>query len=191
MKKTKRKFRASQFYLSLGALVLAYLLNLVFLRYRIVPLSIDNPANQAQLLENATPLKSSSSVHYPQIIIPKIKVTLPIYKSTLKRGVWETSSRGISHANTTPIPGEPGNSILYGHNWPNMLKNLPKLQPGDEVIIRHSSDRSAVFLITDTATINPEDTSLTRQTPDTRITLYTCTGWLDSSRFVVIAKPAL
>jgi sortase (surface protein transpeptidase) len=45
------------------------------------------------------------------------------------------------------------------------------------------------FKVEYTATVDPSQTYIIDNTKDTRITLYTCTGFLDSKRFVVVAFP--
>lgn len=86
------------------------------------------------------------------------------------------------------MPGEPGNSILYGHNWTSLFGNLPKTKPGERVDIGFSDGSMQQFIVEYTSIVSPDEIEIIEQTEDTRITLYTCTGFLDSKRFVVVAK---
>lgn len=116
-----------------------------------------------------------------ELIIEELQIKLPI--------LGETTTEGISHLTTTPLPGEPGNSVLYGHNWPVLLSNLTKAKPGQKLQIKYSDNSEKIFMITTTQVVSPNQIGVIDQTTDTRITLYTCIGFLDRERFVVTAMP--
>jgi sortase (surface protein transpeptidase) len=133
-------------------------------------------------ISSYTPIKRVSNAGYesidtitpypPQYIeIPDLKIKLPIIPSKITGGKWETTSKGVSYLETSPIPGEKGNSILYGHNWEKLLGRLVKIKTGAKIVITYS------------------DSSILNQTEDERMTIYTCTGFLDSMRFIVVAFP--
>lgn len=123
------------------------------------------------------------------ISIPKIFKTLPIIPSKINKGKWETTEQGISFLTSTPNPGQKGNSVLYGHNYKSLLGNLAKIKPGDEIIVTFSDNSKRTFVVDTTAEVSPIQTDIIDNTNDTRITLYTCSGFFDSKRFVVVAKP--
>ena len=95
---------------------------------------------------------------------------------------------GLSYLSSSPIPGEWGNSILYGHNWPNLFGPLKKIQKGDPVEVELSSGQTRTFEVVMTDTVTPNQTHILSKTDDVRLTLYTCTGFLDRNRFVVTAR---
>ena len=78
---------------------------------------------------------------------------------------------------------------MYGHNWTSLLKNLPQVRTGERVYVIMEDGTKREFKIEYTATVNSDQTYIIDNTPDTRITIYTCVGFLDSKRFVVVAKP--
>lgn len=123
------------------------------------------------------------------IIINKINVSLPLYDASIRNGVWEASTLGVSHLDSTPVPGNPGNSVLYGHNWPNLLGGLLDISPGDTITIYYDNGATEDFRVQLTQEVSPTQVSVLDQTEETRITVYTCSGFLDSKRFVVIASP--
>lgn len=122
-----------------------------------------------------------------RITIKKLDIDLPIYPATLLNGQWEASTEGVSYLQSSVIPGELGNSILYGHNWRNLLGNLPNAHPGQEVIIEFDDHSKEKFMIEYTTIVSPKNINILDPSDDTRLTLYTCTGFLDSKRFVVVA----
>lgn len=124
----------------------------------------------------------------PQIIsLPSIGKTLPILPSVIKGDSWETTSSGISHLSSSPTPGEKGNSILYGHNWPNLLGDLRKVKPGETFTITLSDGSIKSFTVAYVSVISSANVAILEQSKDSRVTLYTCTGFLDSKRLVVTA----
>lgn len=136
------------------------------------------PQVQACLVHTAFP---------SQLVIPSIQVNLPIVQSSIKQGEYETTNNGISYLLGTPIPGEAGNSILYGHNFTSILGNLPRIKPGAEIDIYFADKTRKKFIVSYTSEVTPYQTDILKQSEDKRITLYTCSGFLDTKRFVVIA----
>ena len=121
------------------------------------------------------------------IKIPSIDRELPIVPSKINNNVWETTKIGVSYLSTSPVPGEIGNSVLYGHNYPNLLKDLTKVKVGDEIVIIFENGGEKKFEVRFTQEVGPNQSSILNPTDDRRITLYTCSGFLDSKRFVVTA----
>ena len=117
-------------------------------------------------------------------------MNLPIVPSTIKNGVWETTDKGVSYLVQSPVPGNYGNSILYGHNWTKLLANLVYIKPGQTFEIEYSDGSIEKFTIQTTAIVLPSDVSVLRDSRNPLVTLYTCTGPFDSKRFVVTARPS-
>lgn len=78
---------------------------------------------------------------------------------------------------------------MYGHNWTSILGNLPKVKTGDVITVTMHDGKKKDFRIEYTAVVTPDQDYIIDNTNDVRLTLYTCTGFLDSKRFVVVAKP--
>lgn len=132
--------------------------------------------------------KSNSSEITPvRIIIPTLKIDNGIYPAEIDNGNWESTTKGVSYLSSTPVPGESGNSVLYGHNWPSLLGNLTKIKPGEKIEIVMNTGEKKKFTVEFTSIVDPDQTHILSQTTDTRITLYTCIGFLDSKRFVATA----
>lgn len=132
-----------------------------------------------------TIVRSRSNPKY--IEIKSLDISLPIEPAVIKNGQWESTAKGISYLTSSPLPGEKGNSILYGHNWSNLLGRLPNIKTGDKIIIHFDNGSLKTFTTEYTITVTPDQTHILLPSNDNRITLYTCTGLLDSKRFVAIA----
>ena len=117
--------------------------------------------------------------------IPSLNINLPVIPANPIDGGWETTTKGISYLTSSTIPGETGNSIFYGHNWKNLLGDLLKSHVGQEITVTLSGGISKKFIIDTVKVVNPNQVEVLASGTDRRITVYTCTGFLDTKRFVV------
>jgi len=131
---------------------------------------------------------SSSDNHVVHIAIPAVHIALPVIEGDYQNATWPTSKTSIVHISSSVEPGKSGNSILYGHNWPNLLGNLKNTQIGQEIEIGYANKSKKTFTITSIQTVNPDNTEVLKNTSESQVTLYTCIGFLDSKRLVVMAK---
>lgn len=122
-----------------------------------------------------------------RITISNLNIDLALIDSKIFDGKWETTDMGASYLASSPIPGETGNSIIYAHNWASLFGNLISILPGDEVKIEYADGTTKAFVVKYTSTVTPDTYSILAPTDDKRITMYTCTGFLDSHRFVAVA----
>lgn len=87
---------------------------------------------------------------------------------TLKRGpgLWE---HGV-------FPGTPGNATISGHRttWGGPFRHIDQLVVGDRIIVSVPGQPDAVFEVRGNTKVNPDQVSVTDQTPGVRLTLTTC-----------------
>ncbi len=107
---------------------------------------------------------------------------------TSVKDTWAYPDDSVVFLKNTPLPGNKGNSVIYGHNYKGLFGELNKVMLGDLVEITLSDGTVRSFKITQKYTVTPDQTHILGQTKDTRLTLFTCTGFLDSKRLVVIGK---
>lgn len=137
-----------------------------------------------------TEAKDIESKNLPTAIkIPDLNLTLQVIPSKIEGNKWQTSKDGVSYLTSSPVPGEDGNSIIYGHNWAGLLATLPSIKPGNTIEVEYADKSKKKFAVAYTLTVSPGDQSILNSGNDKRITLYTCTGFLDSKRFVAVAMP--
>lgn len=148
-----------------------------------------NPQRLSFDLEERTTFgqPSSGGTKPVKLIIADLNIDLPIYPAKIEKNKWEATTKGVSYLASSPSPSEVGNSILYGHNWPNLLGSLTKAKPGQRIQIIFDNGATKNFIIEKTAIVSPKQISVLSQTADRRITVYTCTGFFDQNRFVATA----
>jgi len=121
------------------------------------------------------------------IAIEGINVWLPVYPAKVNNSEWETTYKGVSYIVGSAIPGNIGNAIFYGHNWPNILGSLSSIKVGDTVEVIFSNNSKKSFTVTTIQEVTPDAVAVLDQTNDKRITIYTCIGFFDSNRLVITA----
>jgi LPXTG-site transpeptidase (sortase) family protein len=130
---------------------------------------------------------SNYNVTPKRILVKSLNIDLPIIEATIENNKWTTTNKGVSYLVDSPVPGLKGNSILYGHNWNNLLGNLKYAHPGEIIEIAYSDGTIKQFSINTMGVVTPNETHVLLPSKDVRITLYTCTGFLDTKRLVVTA----
>ncbi len=161
--------------LSICAYSVYAIAHLYLLRTRPITSQTTTPNDQTTLLPS-------------HIKISSAKIDVGIYPSTYKDNTWEYTDDGVSYLTNTPLPGSAGNSVLYGHNRPNILSNLKNLQKGDLIEINYTDGSKQNFVVSNAFAVTADQTHILNNTNDTRITIYTCYGFLDSKRWVVVAS---
>lgn len=123
-----------------------------------------------------------------RIYIPKIGKTLDVLPGEVVGNRWTVAENGVSFLMTSATPGNVGNSVMYGHNRRQVLGDLQKVVSGDVVEI--TMDNGAVYKygIFETKVIKPTEVEILDNFSDARLTIYTCSGFLDQARFVVVAR---
>lgn len=123
-----------------------------------------------------------------KILIPSVKIELPVLPAKVIDNHWETAAEGASYLLGSGIPGKEGNVIIYGHNKNHLFGPIRWLKGNEEIKIVNKKEEEFVYQITEIKTVSPENVEVLASTDDAILTLYTCTGFLDQERFVVVAK---
>lgn len=105
------------------------------------------------------------------------------------QGEWTISPDKVSYLINSARPGEMGNIILYGHNRRSILGNIRALKGGEQITLTLNNGVKRVYLVKKITEVSPAQTELLLPTATEILTLYTCSGPLDSRRFVVQASP--
>jgi LPXTG-site transpeptidase (sortase) family protein len=124
-----------------------------------------------------------------KISIPTAQVNLSMIESQIVNGVWETSDKFATHLNTSARPNEGGNIIVYGHNLRRIFGPLKQVKKGDEINLTTTDGKVISYQVIAIEIVEPENIDLVLPTKSEVLTVYTCTGWLDSKRLVIKAVP--
>lgn len=135
------------------------------------------------LLSNPVPAQPPQ-----RIIIPQLSIDLPVHEANIVNGYWETSETTASHGLGSAYPGQNGNIVIFAHARDGLFAPLKNITPGTTVYVL-TNDRWHEYRITTIRTVLPDETEVIEPTEAETLTLFTCTGFLDTKRLVVTALP--
>lgn len=123
-----------------------------------------------------------------RIVVPTRKVDLSIVEAPVVNGYWELSETTASHGVGSANPGENGNIVVFAHARDNLFSPLREIKNG-EIIYILSKDRWFRYAVTETKLVTPDQIEHIKPTDTEQLTLFTCSGFLDTKRLIVHAKP--
>jgi LPXTG-site transpeptidase (sortase) family protein len=112
--------------------------------------------------------------------IPRLKIDLRVqdghYDKTTKN--WTLADDAVQFAvMTEKMSDKPGNTLLYGHNTPQVFMPTSGLREGDLLEVTSDDGHIFTYLYKDDAYILPTDTSVLYKKYDKpQVTLMTCDG---------------
>lgn len=80
---------------------------------------------------------------------------------------------GPGHLSGTPVPGQPGNSVIGGHRDTH-LAFLRHVKPGDELLVERTDGARVAYRVDDALVLDKRDVWVTKQEGPRRLTLVTC-----------------
>lgn len=138
--------------------------------------------------EQSTPPAQTIEI-IPTHISIKWYVDVIVEPSVYSGGHWTISDTAGSYLHSSGKPGQGGNIIIYGHNKRQILGNIRALKGSEIITLGLSDGSSRDYKIKSLTEVSPSDTRLLYPTDEEVLTIYTCSGLLDSRRFVVRAVP--
>lgn len=121
------------------------------------------------------------------IIIPRLNIDLPVVEAKVVDGYWELSEDSASYGLGSAFPGDGGNSVIFAHAKEKQFGPLKKALSKDKIYVltkKHHFD----YEVTEIKTVYPNQTEVVGPTNDERLTLFTCSGYFDSQRLIIVAK---
>lgn len=187
MKKNKENKKSIRYPLSTLFLVVGTLLLFLNLITR-VKLWQNQQLRTEILLQNTQLELANNQAKTPQQITFKGH-TQPISQEYYQDGTWTISADTASFLTTASRPSQSGNIIIYGHNKPTIFGPLHAINQGDELMIKTTDNSEYTYVVTEVSTVTPSQVEKLQPTDYEVLTLYTCTGWLDSKRLIIQAQP--
>lgn len=117
-----------------------------------------------------------------------VGVDVSIKDGVIKDGVWAIYPKDAIYLLGSAGLGDSGNTIIYGHNRDDVLGPIRWAKLGSFIDIRGSDGKDYRYEVTKIDTVDPDNLSYIQPTKNETLTLYTCTGFLDSKRFILVAE---
>jgi sortase A len=188
--KTGRKLKAHQhfqsffFGLGIGSLVLVLLLFGFFNERFIAPFI--TPSRHVSSTPIIIDPNSAAVSPNPEVLIPKINVEIPVIydQASINEDAMQSAlERGVVHYATTPLPGQKGNTVIFGHSSNNIFNPgkykfafvlLNRLDNGDLFYLTQGG-KQYVYRVYKKTIVQPTDVQVLNPTekPATA-TLITC-----------------
>lgn len=125
-----------------------------------------------------------------RIIIPAVNIDLPVIEARVVGGTWELSDTSASHGAGSAYPGQPGNIVIFAHAREGLFLPLREIKSGQFIYLL-TAGKSFRYLINQRQEVSPSQVQTISPTTSETLTLFTCSGFLDSQRLIVQAYPSL
>lgn len=124
-----------------------------------------------------------------RIKIDSLGIDLEVTEGIIYEGNWQISETKATHLASSASPGEMGNIVIYAHNKNHLFGPIRWI--GNDAIIELSSadGKNYTYQVVSIHEVNPKQIEFVLPKPQEVLTIYTCSGILDSKRYVVVAKP--
>jgi len=117
-----------------------------------------------------------------------VGIDIDIKEARIEKGVWQTFENSVSHLDTSGRIGEGKNIVIYGHNKDNIFGPIRYMKEGSEIELRDENNNIFTYKVFKTDIVKPDNLEYVLPKDEEVLTLYTCIGFFDSERFIVVAK---
>lgn len=125
-----------------------------------------------------------------KIEIPSISLSQLIELGSINdKGVWSISPSSATYLDNSARPAEGSNIVVYGHNKNAIFGGLRRVKLQDKITLTTESGKTYEYEVGEIAVVKPTDIVVVLPTDNEVLTVYTCTGFLDSMRLVIKAYP--
>ncbi len=122
-----------------------------------------------------------------RIMIPEISIDLEVQKARIINGFWEVFKDKAAWGEGSGIPGRVGNQVVFAHAREGLFLPLKDIKKDMELFI-FTKDKWYSYKVTEIKEVYPNQVEVIKPTEDETLTLYTCSGYKDFKRLVVVAK---
>jgi len=115
-------------------------------------------------------------------------VNIKIKESNIQNGVWQIFSDAASHLESSARIGEGGNIIIYGHNKNEVLGPIRWAKEGEKIELVDATGKEYYYEVVKVEIVDPSNLTYILPTNEETLTVYTCIGFMDSERLILVAK---
>lgn len=131
---------------------------------------------------NQDVIKDNLVVYPVRIKISELEIDLPIELTSLNSGKWSTSEKGVS---LLVLDEKKKQYLIYGHNWPTLLKNLKKTELSQLITLFFDNGDTEKFSITKKYLVKQNQIDFIDT--DFDLLIYTCDGFWNEKRLIIEA----
>lgn len=123
-----------------------------------------------------------------RIIIPILGIDLEVERAKIVNGYWEVFEKRAGWGEGSGFPGQPGNQVIFAHAREGLFLPLQSIKVGDKIYILTDSEWFG-YKVIEKKEVSPNQTEVIAPTENEVLTLYTCSGYKDTKRLIVVAEP--
>ena len=161
-------------------------------------------ADEPVSVQGFTPRKIVDREPY-RIIVPELSIDLEVAKAKAINGYWEVFGDKAGWGEGSGIPGHPGNQVIFAHAQKGLFSSLKNVEEGMNIYVLSKRNETQVsedvaeasfpqgdgwyqYEVREVKEVRPSQTEVIAPTDDETLTLYTCSGFNDNRRLIVVAK---
>lgn len=154
-------------------------------------LSIYRISQEVRLSFNTEPAVTIEHKNPPPInvYLPRFKTSVDVTLARIFKGVWSIDEQNANYLVSSASPGNEGNIIIYGHNSHEVFGPLRWSNVGDEIVVTNSESKEFTYIVSHIEETTPDDIEWVSAKDTETLTLYTCSGFLNKKRHIVVAYP--
>lgn len=122
-----------------------------------------------------------------RIVVPSVSIDLPVIESQVVNGYWELSETTASHGVGSGNPGHIGNTVIFAHARAGLFAPLRGIKKSQLIYVL-TKERWYRYQVDQIKEVKETQTEVVAPTTTETLTLFTCSGFLDSKRLIVTAK---
>lgn len=120
-----------------------------------------------------------------RIVIPSQNIDLTVIEGSFNPRTKEwtlTKDKAQYAVNSSVANNQGGNTFIYGHDIPQVFRNLVNLKPGDIATVYTENNLVFTYKFRSEVIVPPTDTTIFSYTGAPILTLQTCSGYWSESR---------
>lgn len=122
-----------------------------------------------------------------RIVLPSQKIDLSVRESKIINGYWEVFDDVAAWGEDSGLPGKSGNQVIFAHAREGLFLPIKDSKIGEKIYV-FTKDKWFSYEIKEIKEVFPNQKEVIEPTLDETLTLYTCSGFKDSKRLILIAK---
>jgi len=122
-----------------------------------------------------------------RVMIPEVQLDVAVKDAPIVKGYWTVFADRAGFGLGSSYPEDEGNTVIFAHARERLFQPLKEAKVHQSVYVL-TGTRWYHYEITEIREVLPNQKEVIAPTDDATLTLYTCTGFSDSKRLVVIAK---
>lgn len=131
--------------------------------------------------------KNKNSNPPVRIAIGSVNIDLPVKEAKVVKGYWEVFPDSAGFGLGSAYPEENGNTVIFAHARPGQFAPLKIIKTGAEILV-YTKEKYFSYKVDSIREVLPSQTEVIAPSKDPILTLYTCSGFSDSKRLIVVAK---